>query len=340
MRIFVYEFVTGGGLLSAGLQEVPPPSLRREGAAMITALATDFAATEGTHVLVMWDPRFGDVRLPAVDVRRVESQREEAATFDELAGSADWTVVIAPESSNHLLDRCCRVEACGGRLLGPSPEVVRRTSDKHLAAESLALSGLPVPDGQPIDPGQDLPPDFGYPAVLKPRLGAGSEEVRLVHGPWGAVDRPSRLEPFCPGLSASVSMLCGPAGHVALPPCRQRLSGDGRFVYSGGSLPLPERLAGRAIALARQAIEALPHPTGYLGVDLVLGEDPNGGDDKVIEVNPRLTTSYVGLRAATKPPTNLAASMVAVSCGRPAELCFRQVSVEFDADGTARESAR
>jgi predicted ATP-grasp superfamily ATP-dependent carboligase len=303
---------------------------------MMTALATDFAAIAGTHVLTMWDPRFGDVRLPAVDVRHVDSERKERGTFDELAGSADWTVVIAPELSNHLLDRCQRVGPCGGRLLGPSPEVVRCTSDKHLSANYLASSGLPVPDGQAVAPGQDLPRDFGYPAVLKPRLGAGSDSVRIVHGPAVAVERPSRLEAFCPGLAASVSLLCGPAGHVALPPCRQHLSGDGRFVYQGGSLPLPERLANRAIELARRTIDALPRPTGYLGVDLVLGADPDGLDDKVIEINPRLTTSYVGLRAATEPPTNLAAAMLAVSCGKRAELYFRDVSVEFDADGTVR----
>jgi predicted ATP-grasp superfamily ATP-dependent carboligase len=336
MRIFVYEFVTGGGFLSADPQEAPSPSLQREGAAMITALATDFAAIDGTHVVAMWDPRFGDVRLPAVDVRRVNSAGAEEDTFDELARSADWTVVIAPESSNHLLDRCRRVEASGGRLLGPSVEVVRRTSDKQLTAEYLASAGLPVPAGRSIDPGQESPHDFGYPAVLKPRLGAGSESVRLVRGPPVAVDRPSRLERFCRGLAASTSLLCGPAGHVALPPCRQRLSGDGRFVYFGGSLPLPEQLAGRATELGRRAIDSLPQPTGYLGVDLVLGQDPDGRDDKVIEVNPRLTTSYVGLRAAARPPTNLAAAMLAVACGKRAELFFRPLSVEFDADGTVR----
>ena len=83
MRIFVYEFVTGGGLLSAGPQESPAPSLAREGAAMVTALAADFAAIDGTHVVVMWDPRFGPFRLPTVDVRHVDGAREEEEAFDD-----------------------------------------------------------------------------------------------------------------------------------------------------------------------------------------------------------------------------------------------------------------
>jgi predicted ATP-grasp superfamily ATP-dependent carboligase len=44
----------------------------------------------------------------------------------------------------------------------------------------------------------------------------------------------------------------------------------------------------------------LPQPLGYLGVDLILGEDGNGAVDCVVEINPRLTTSYVGLQAAAR----------------------------------------
>ena len=78
------------------------------------------------------------------------------------------------------------------------------------------------------------------------------------------------------------------------------MSDDGRFVYLGGSLPLPHALASRATRLAQQAVAALPDPLGYVGVDLVLGADADGADDYVIEINPRLTTSYIGLRAAAR----------------------------------------
>jgi predicted ATP-grasp superfamily ATP-dependent carboligase len=59
-------------------------------------------------------------------------------------------------------------------------------------------------------------------------------------------------------------------------------------------------------------VATLPTPLGYLGVDLVLGDDPSGADDRVIEINPRLTTSYVGLRAAAL--CNLAEAMLLTAC--------------------------
>jgi predicted ATP-grasp superfamily ATP-dependent carboligase len=101
-------------------------------------------------------------------------------------------------------------------------------------------------------------------------------------------------------MAASIALLCGPAGSVALPACRQILSDDGRFRYLGGSTPLAPALHSRAATLAQRALCALPTARGYVGFDLVLGEAEDGSQDVVIEVNPRLTTSYVGVRAATE----------------------------------------
>src|SRR5262249_43321963 len=148
---------------------------------------------------------------------------------------------------------------------------------------------------------------------------------------------PGRLERFCPGTPASVAVICGPAGQFTLAPCRQRLSADGRFSYLGGECPLPAELHRRATVLAGQALATLPEPTGYLGVDIVLGNQPDGSSDVVVEINPRLTTSYVGLRAVSA--TNLAGAMLDAAEGKVPCLSWRKGRVEFDADGTVRELA-
>ena len=134
-----------------------------------------------------------------------------------------------------------------------------------------------------------------------------------------------------PGLPASVAMLCGPAGRIGLAPCKQRISDDGRLRYLGGELPLAAGLAERAKSLAEQALAALPATVGYVGVDLVLGREPDGSEDAVIEVNPRLTTSYVGLRAAAR--TNLAETMWRVGQGEAPAVEFAARPIEFDSSG-------
>jgi predicted ATP-grasp superfamily ATP-dependent carboligase len=92
----------------------------------------------------------------------------------------------------------------------------------------------------------------------------------------------------------------------------------------------------RACQLARRAFEALPATRGCVGLDLVLGDDPAGSQDVVIEVNPRLTTSYLGLRQATT--VNLAAAMLAIQQGGRSPLFFQPNTVEFEADGRTRAS--
>jgi predicted ATP-grasp superfamily ATP-dependent carboligase len=344
MQVFIYEYVTSGGFLHDA-EGSPPACLLREGAAMIDSLAADFAAIPGTQVSILRDDRWPERPRPAdadpgtFDCYPVRSPGEESDLFDRLAARSDWTVVIAPELAGRLLDRCRRVAALGGRLLGPEPPVVEIASDKQHTAEYLAAAGVAVPLGVALQPGDLLPADFDYPAVLKPRWGAGSQAVRRIDRfpaerlPSVEIACPSRLERYYPGLPASVAFLCGPAGRFPLIPCRQCLSEDGRFDYLGGSLPLERALARRAVRLARAAVEALPEPTGYLGIDLVLGLDPGGAEDVVIEVNPRLTTSYVGLRAAAAEGVNLAAAMLDVRLGRQHRLSFQSIGLQFDPDG-------
>jgi predicted ATP-grasp superfamily ATP-dependent carboligase len=64
---------------------------------------------------------------------------------------------------------------------------------------------------------------------------------------------------------------------------------------------------------------------------MVLGREADGSEDCVIEVNPRLTTSYVGLRAATR--SNLADVMLRVSQGESASVDYLDRGVEFDSSG-------
>ena len=302
---------------------------------MLNALALDFCAIAGTRVCVLQDVRYAAPQVPGCDVHVVGSARQEHATLASLAADADWTVLVAPEFSGFLESRAQAVIAAGGRLLGPGTGLIRLASNKHLTATHLARAGVPVAQGRLLETGDNLPHDFHYPAVLKPVDGAGSQGVRFIERPGahpGVVPSPHRLERFCPGLAASVAVLCGPCQRLPLAPCRQRLSDDGRFSYLGGSLPLDGRLAARARDLAARATSTLPDPLGYVGVDLVLGTDGSGADDVVIEINPRLTTSYVGLRESASG--NLAAVMLEIATGREAALSFSSGPVQFDADGT------
>ena len=338
MKIFLYEFITGGGLVGSG--DLMSSSIFAEATAIIRALAADFCAIDHAQVSALKDYHLTDFDLPGCQVSEVTTSDEEHEAFRRLSCDADWTVVIAPEFDGNLESRTRWVEESGGRLLSPSSKIVELTADKQKTSAHLATAGLRVPEARLLAPAEPLPADFRYPAVLKPIDGAGSIDVDLIadaqQSPFWNSEKPRLLERFVPGTPVSVAVLCGPAGHVPLPACRQclRTFEGGAFHYEGGWLPLDAAEARRAEELALRTIASLDSPLGYLGVDLILGDDATGADDRVIEINPRLTTSYVGLRAAST--TNLAAAMLAVARGRRPSLSFRAKRVEFDSDGTVR----
>jgi predicted ATP-grasp superfamily ATP-dependent carboligase len=110
--------------------------------------------------------------------------------------------------------------------------------------------------------------------------------------------------------------------------CRDAGPGRRVLAYDGGELPADEHHSMRAIALARRAVAAVPGLRGFVGVDVVLGDGPR--DDVVIEINPRLTMSYVALRRLCID--NLAAALVFPD----APIRWRPGRVAFDAAGRLR----
>ena len=95
---------------------------------------------------------------------------------------------------------------------------------------------------------------------------------------------------------------------------------------------MPGNLTERALRLSVQALNVVPDLRGYVGVDMVLGLLPDGSQDSVIEINPRLTTSYIGLRALAK--FNLAEVLINIALGKGTNpLKWRTGPIHFHSDG-------
>ncbi|MGC4003625.1 MAG: ATP-grasp domain-containing protein [Pirellulales bacterium] len=105
-------------------------------------------------------------------------------------------------------------------------------------------------------------------------------------------------------------------------------------------MPLPADFARRAQTLAGRALDALPAACGYVGLDLILGETVGGSDDYVIEINPRPTVSYVGLRKACR--NSLARAMLNIAEGgvpeAVADIHDPSDRVEFTTHGGVRRT--
>lgn len=316
MRVFVYEYMTALGIGRA--PESPEHGMYREGRAMRDAVAEDLRRIEGAEVVVC--PEGADGPVPC--------------------GAGWWHLFIAPETDGVLAGLA--EPRSGGFLLGSSGEALRLTSDKLALADHWRGCGVRTPATSAREP----TPCEAFPVVWKPRDGAGSTDTFLIRDRFElasalAVRDPNRqmiLQEFVPGRAASVAFLCGPREQIPLVPTLQTLSGDGRFKYEGGELPIPTELAERAVAVGRAAVGCVPGLVGYVGVDVVLGAAPDGSDDRAIEINPRLTTSYIGLRALAD--FNIAEVMLRVAAGGAAgALRWKPGRVRFGPDGSVRVGA-
>ena len=258
-----------------------------------------------------------------------------------MIGSVDAVWVIAPETDGCLGRLAARVERQRKRLLGSSSDAVRRASDKARLPRRLAAMGIRHPITRALDcygSPEGTACEIGYPMIVKPIRGAGSQGVCLVRRARelrSAIDRARRatrggrviLQEYIQGVDASVSLLADGRRATALTVNAQALSSSPTFAYCGGETPFNHALASKAMAVAVDACLALPGLRGVVGVDVML----TASDAVVIEVNPRLTTAYLGVRAAIDG--NVAALALAACAGRlptPPHVCRR---VRFTASG-------
>ncbi|WAC27239.1 ATP-grasp domain-containing protein [Ancylobacter sp. SL191] len=286
MRVFVCETVSGGDYAGVDL----PETLIAEGAMMRDALIADLVDLPGVHVLTTHD-----ARLPAPprgESRAISAQDDTRAIWSDLAARADCCWPIAPECEGILHTLVEQLEARNGRVIACDVETLQICSSKLRTATHLAAAGIAVvPSWSP----STVPPGLSGPLVIKPDDGAGAMDVhvfrRLPPGPYpaGVV-----IQPFIVGAAASLTLLCQSGRTQVLTANRQHVvEFDGQLILKGltvGAFPVDDSL--RALADAIGA--ALPGLHGMLGIDYIATQ----AGPVVLEINPRLTTSYVGLRRA------------------------------------------
>jgi predicted ATP-grasp superfamily ATP-dependent carboligase len=290
LLIFAWEYVTAGGWRPLDAS----PSMIAEGSMMIRALARDLAAIPGVRVIAARDP--------AVDLGALPPNVEVIAPGDlwgdwrRIAGSADAVWPVAPETGG-LLEEATRLVLRAERvLLASRLDAVaiarhKATTARHLAAHGIAVVPT-VALGEPL-------PRSRHGWVVKPEDGAGATDTyffadagRLRQWAAARAGDPWIVQPFIPGTAASLSILAQDGAGWLLACNRQHVDcRDGAFTYRGGVVGGTEARRHVFEPLAERIVAALPGLWGLIGIDVI--DRPEG--PLVLEVNPRLTTSYVGL---------------------------------------------
>jgi predicted ATP-grasp superfamily ATP-dependent carboligase len=296
--LFVCEFITGGGLLGEDL----PESLATEGALMRDALLSDLSELKSWQIISTLDSRLGSL-VDHTECCKIYPEEDAWEIWRHCMATADAVWAIAPESNGVLLRMAAMAQSSQAQWLGPGLNAIEIATDKHQMARVLADAKLPIIPTFFYD---EWMPDDGL-WLVKPNDGAGCEATFVLNTAhavkaWFSEDATRKLshiiQPYMTGVPASVSVL-GLKEQVVVLSCNLqtiRLQ-DGQLHYSGGVINGAADYWQALTNLVQQIKAVIPDLQGYFGVDVLLGSS-NTDVPIIVEINPRLTTSYVYLRDA------------------------------------------
>ena len=289
MKILLFEYINGGGMSQA---EHLPDDLCAQGRQMLTALAADFSALAGAELFSMHDARLPP--LPNCNSTVVTRQDNALDILFNLLKEVDFLLAIAPEEEG-MLEAVCRLSAGQKAVaLNSSVAAVQLCASKYKTSRRLQQAHIAVVPSYRHDELR-LPASRSSLYAIKPDDSAGAQGLRRVPAAEliNAGDN-EVIQPWLEGQVGSLSIVCcsGQAYVLGINKQVYELHNDTwrlRSCIVNGFTPF---LVEEFSTLAQAIVHAIPGLAGYIGVDFI----HHHGVTTVLEINPRLSLSYVGLR--------------------------------------------
>jgi len=320
-NIFIFEFVSGGGFNQVEI----PSSLFCEGYAMLRTIIEDFKNL-GFHITTLLDSRidFLSNYMKADVIKSVEFEEDYLKKYTKCVRDSNYCFVIAPEFSSILYNLTKIIKKNKKKLLSIDLKGVKLGASKFETYKFFIANEINTPKSYRIPfKGSVLDLDFilkkfdqlDRSIVIKPDDGVGSELIFYFErkddilqffessNKISDTNRKYLIQEYIEGDPMSVSIINDqPLGKLVenspkiLSINAQNLQITDSTMdsaYFGGFTPIDQfELLKIQIEdiLKRVDLSAFK---GYFGIDFVKKTD---NSLSFIEINPRLTTSYVGIR--------------------------------------------
>lgn len=297
-KILVFEFIIGGGLA----QQTLPETLAKEGLMMLEALIAELEEVPFIQMTVLLDWRYKEIQLPEnIEVVVVSDRHNIYETLADLMHRCDLVFPIAPEMDDTLLKITALAEKHNIKILNSSSEAVAICSDKLVTSRLLQEHAI---DTVKTTPFEQFSESLSEQWVIKPRDGVGSLNSYLVSNKkqFEMINNQIKfsagyiIQPYIEGDILSLSGLFKEGKAWLLCCNRQYVSiHSGRFELDACIVNITYKNQQIYQNLMTQVANAIPGLFGYVGLDII---QPEQGDPLILEINPRLTTSYVGINQA------------------------------------------
>lgn len=298
LTIFVYEHLTSGAYSDLPIDS----SLVVEGRAMVDAIIADFASLPNVSVITMRRDGILELQMDGVTTHTVHSYDEATAIYQHCCTVANRLLIIAPESDGVLQE--VLIETRQHRpfvTINCFDRALQIGCDKWELAkfcQEAEIRHIPTA----LWMGQGV--ECSYPAIIKPRDGAGCEGVIVVHADSVASDIMTDgsliVQPLFRGVSLSSAACFSSTGEclLTLPLGAQHINIADTVEYQGGTIPWRNEFSTEANRQANEIWASLERQLvglwGYVSIDWIW--EAEAKTLQLVELNPRLTTSYVGYR--------------------------------------------
>tara|TARA_B100000035_G_scaffold312622_1_gene324507 strand:- start:3113 stop:4042 length:930 start_codon:yes stop_codon:yes gene_type:complete len=257
-------------------------SMKMQGKAMVDALYSDLKHVKQLNTTI-GKQRFGENALDF---------------FSDIIPKVDLVWVIAPESDGEL--ERFHIASQKKLWIGSGLKAIRLASNKLETKKYLKSLGINTPDKITF---KSLKKKKYTKAVYKPIDGAGTTDTYIIETEKNIINTLSKkrscffLEEWVEGTAYSVSLNCNNSDFEILSINKQYITSNhlGKLFY-GGVKPVENKMFKKLhksilpiISLIAANINGL---RGFIGIDFILKEN---SQISIIEINPRLTCSYIGI---------------------------------------------
>jgi len=281
---------------------------------MLRSLISDFKKA-GHNITNLIDSRLATFNPPleADKIISVSSRSDLDKSLKKALKLSEAAYFVAPESDQSIQRLVKEAKDVGKPALNCQVSAINTAANKITTYEALRKAGVTFPETLTFSLSETIQQvgrrirDWGFPLVFKPLIGVSCQGISVVNNEneikmaINQIKTESSNEFFSvqkllSGVAASTSLISTGVEAVPITLNEQLLtlkssSSQLRSAYYGGVVPLRHQMEKKALQTAKKAVEALRGLEGYVGVDMVLTRE----GPVVLEINPRLTTSYVGL---------------------------------------------
>ena len=281
-KVLIYEYFTGGGIIN---EELCSYSLLSEAKIIVNSVVNEYCKSQEYQVYYFLDSR---LKLDNLG-KSIEVKSSEQLYDIKLLRTFDLILPILPEQNMELYSYCEFLAEQNIETLISSPETIKVLSDKYVFSSFCLKHNIPCIPSYLSSQINAIPHDT---IIEKDRYGVGCSHVKKISKKDSIKRKKMIYQPYIKGNHFSLCVYYEKKSFKILTLNEQDIVLDNNKIKLR-SLKVNVKNSHylELYSILRNIYKSLPGLYAYVGVDLIMTRDKI----LVVEVNPRLTTSFTGI---------------------------------------------